>query len=151
MPDVVTPEVRSRMMAGIRGKNTKPEMFLRSRIHAAGLRFRIHDRSLPGNPDMVFKGKNAVLFFHGCFWHGHDCTLFKWPGTRPEFWRLKIERNRQNDIRAMKALNEAGWRHGVVWECALRGPGRLNDGLVISKCISWLNSKRKTFELRGKT
>jgi DNA mismatch endonuclease, patch repair protein len=150
MPDIVSPEVRSRMMAGIRGKNTKPEMFLRSRLHALGLRFRIHDRSLPGKPDLVFKGRNAVLFFHGCFWHGHDCSLFKIPSTRPEFWEKKINRNRELDTLAKDALTKLGWRHGVVWECSLRGPVKLPADLVISRCQKWLNSGRRTLEIRGK-
>jgi DNA mismatch endonuclease (patch repair protein) len=149
MADVVPPEVRSRMMAGIRGKDTKPEMFLRSRLHAGGFRFRLHDRSLPGTPDMIFRKHQAVLFFHGCFWHGHNCALFKWPSTRAEFWRQKIERNRTNDATAMLKLLDGGWRYGAVWECALRGPGRLPDEAVMKRCADWLVSSRKRIEIRG--
>jgi DNA mismatch endonuclease, patch repair protein len=149
MTDVVSPQIRSRMMAGIRGFNTKPELFLRSGLHARGLRFRIHDRRLPGRPDLVFKKRNAALFAHGCFWHGHDCSLFKWPRTRPEWWAEKITRNRTNDAQAEARLASAGWRVGVVWECSLRGPGRLPAGQVLGKCEKWLKSKKPRLEIRG--
>lgn len=151
MPDIVTPEVRSRMMAGIRGKDTKPELILRRGLHAAGFRFRLHDRTLPGKPDIVFPKYNAVLFAHGCFWHGHDCHLFKWPSTRPDFWRTKIYRNREVDKLVSAALREAGWRQGIVWECALKGKTRLPIEDVLTGCASWLQSDVTFFETRGHT
>src|SRR3546814_10547828 len=95
MADVVSIDVRSRMMSGIRSTNTKPEMILRRGLHAAGFRFRLHDRRLPGKPDLVFPRYSAVLFAHGCFWHGHNCHLFRLPATRTDFWAAKIDRNRQ--------------------------------------------------------
>ncbi|WP_079591706.1 very short patch repair endonuclease [Bosea thiooxidans] len=149
MPDIVTPEVRSRMMAGIRGKNTKPELMLRRGLHAAGFRFRLHDRALPGKPDIVFPRYRAALFAHGCFWHGHDCHLFKWPSSRPDFWLAKIQRNREVDALALAALQEAGWRQGIVWECALKGKARLPIETVIAECASWLQSDVPFFEIRG--
>lgn len=149
MPDIVTPEVRSRMMAGIRGTNTKPELILRRGLHAKGFRFRLHDRKLPGRPDLVFPRYNAVIFAHGCFWHGHDCHLFKWPSTRPEFWQEKIDRNRTVDARSEIALAEAGWRQAIVWECALKGRARLPLEDVISACAQWLRSDRQRIEIRG--
>jgi DNA mismatch endonuclease (patch repair protein) len=149
MTDVVTPEVRSRMMAGIRGFNTKPELFLRKNLHRRGFRFRLHDRKLPGCPDMVLKSRRAVIFAHGCFWHRHDCSLFKWPASRAEFWRQKLNRNRQNDECAERGLADDRWRVGVVWECALRGPGRLAPETVLDRCERWLRSDRKRFEIRG--
>src|SRR5690349_4259655 len=109
------------MMSGIRGKNTRPELILRSGLHRRGFRFRLHPADLPGKPDLVFPKHQAVLFAHGCFWHGHDCHLFKWPRTREEFWRTKIEQNRKVDERAQTRLGQAGWRQAVVWECALKG------------------------------
>jgi len=148
MADIVTPEVRSRMMAGIRGKNTRPELLLRRGLHAAGFRFRLHDRTLPGKPDIVFPRYQAVLFAHGCFWHGHDCHLFKWPSSRPDFWRAKIHRNREVDALALVALQEAGWRQGIVWECALKGKTRLPIDTVLAKCASWLRSDIPFFEIR---
>lgn len=149
MPDIVSPEVRSRMMASIRGTNTKPELLLRSGLHRAGFRFRLHDRALPGCPDMVFPKHRAVIFAHGCFWHGHDCHLFKWPSTRPEFWRVKIAHNREIDARALRGLAEKGWRCGVVWECALKGRMRIPVEDVIKRCADWLKGYDATLELRG--
>jgi len=151
MVDIVTSEVRSRMMAGIRGKDTKPELALRRGLHALGFRYRLHDRSLPGKPDLVFPRWQAVLFAHGCFWHGHDCHLFKMPSTRAEFWHTKIARNREVDAVAGASLEKAGWRVGIVWECALKGRSRLPPETVIEQCASWLRSDLNYFELRGLT
>jgi len=149
MVDIVTAEVRSRMMSGIRGSNTKPELLLRKGLHALGFRFRLHDRSLPGKPDIVLPRYKAVIFAHGCFWHGHDCHLFKWPSTRPEFWQAKIARNRAVDERTEAALSEAGWRQAIVWECALKGKTRLPLEEVLLACAEWLKSDRPRLEIRG--
>lgn len=149
MVDIVPAEVRSRMMSGIRGTNTKPELQLRKGLHALGFRFRLHDRSLPGKPDIVLPRYKAVIFAHGCFWHGHDCHLFKWPSTRPEFWQAKIARNRAVDERTEAALTEAGWRQAIVWECALKGKTRLPLEEVILSCAEWLKSDRPRLEIRG--
>jgi len=149
VPDVVSPEVRSRMMAGIRGTNTKPELTLRRGLHAAGFRFRLHDRTLPGKPDMVFPRYRAVLFAHGCFWHGHDCHLFRLPSTRVDFWSAKIIRNREVDRNAVEALLRLGWRVGVVWECSLKGRTRLDLADVIGHCADWLRSEAQTLDIRG--
>ncbi|RVN54219.1 very short patch repair endonuclease [Sinorhizobium meliloti] len=149
MVDIVTAEIRSRMMSGIRGSNTKPELLLRKGLHALGFRFRLHDRSLPGKPDIVLPRYKAVIFAHGCFWHGHDCHLFKWPSTRPEFWQTKIARNRAVDERTDAALAEAGWRQAIVWECALKGKTRLPLEEVILACAEWLKSERPRLEIRG--
>ncbi|MEO9963536.1 MAG: very short patch repair endonuclease [Nisaea sp.] len=146
MVDVAT---RSRMMAGIRGKDTKPEMILRRGLHARGLRYRLHDGRLPGRPDMVFPAKRAVLFAHGCFWHGHDCPLFRPPSTRPEFWAAKIGRNREVDAQSTAALADAFWRVGVVWECALKGPGRLPLDLLLDACAEWVVGEEPILEIRG--
>lgn len=149
MADIVTAEVRSRMMSGIRGTNTKPELLLRKGLHAMGFRFRLHERSLPGKPDIVLPRYKAVIFAHGCFWHGHDCHLFKWPSTRPEFWQAKIARNRAVDERTDAALEGAGWRQAIVWECALKGKTRLPLEDVIQSCAEWLRSDRPRLEIRG--
>lgn len=149
MPDVVTPEVRSRMMAGIRSKDTRPELVLRKGLHAAGFRYRLHDKRLPGKPDMVFPRYGAVLFAHGCFWHGHDCHLFRMPGSRQEFWQAKIARNREVDARTEGQLATAGWRQGVVWECALKGKARRPVADIIALCAAWLRSDAPALELRG--
>lgn len=132
-------------MSGIRGKNTKPELLLRKLLHARGFRFRLH-AALPGKPDLVFPRRNAVIFVHGCFWHRHECHIFKWPGTRQEFWRDKLNGNANRDQRNVAKLLEEGWRVGIVWECALRdrtGIGKLSD-----KCSEWLKSDSKRLEIR---
>lgn len=147
--DVVSPAVRSRMMAGIRGKNTKPELMLRSELHRRGFRFRLHRRDLPGSPDLVFPKRGAVIFVNGCFWHGHDCHLFRLPKSRTEFWREKIAANVARDRRQMDALRAAGWRVSVVWECALKGRTRLPLERVIDQCAAWLDSSEPEVEIHG--
>jgi len=149
MPDIVTPETRSRMMSGIRGTNTKPELVLRKGLHAMGFRFRLHDRALPGKPDLVFSGRRAVLFAHGCFWHGHDCHLFKWPSSREDFWLAKIRRNQASDATSVEQLEAAGWRVGIVWECALKGRTRLPLEAVLAQCADWLRSGGGRLVVRG--
>ena len=150
MADVVSAAVRSRMMAGIRSTNTKPELILRKGLHAQGFRFRLHDTALPGKPDIVFPRYRAVIFAHGCFWHGHDCHLFKWPSTRSEFWQQKIGRNREVDARSEAALADAGWRRAIVWECALKGRTKLPLEEVIASCAEWLLSDERVLEIRGR-
>jgi DNA mismatch endonuclease (patch repair protein) len=148
MVDIVDAATRSRMMSGIRGRNTKPELLIRSLLHRRGFRFRLDARDLPGRPDIVLPRYGAVIFVHGCFWHGHDCPLFKWPQTRPDFWREKIGRNRANDEKSRAALLAAGWRVGVVWECALRGANRDLDG-VLQRLVDWLHSDLSELDERG--
>ena len=99
MTDVVNKQTRSRMMSGIKSKNTKPELIIRKALFKKGFRFKLHDKSLPGKPDLVLPKYDAVIFIHGCFWHQHNCHLFKWPSTRPEFWETKIHRNVEVDKR----------------------------------------------------
>ena len=149
MPDVVSPAVRSRMMAGIQGKNTRPELLLRRALHRKGFRYRIHVSGLPGKPDMVFPGKKAVILIHGCFWHGHDCHLFKWPSSRIEFWRTKIGQNKERDKRAVEQLTEAGWRILTVWECALKGRERRAQDTLIDTVEQWLTTESENIEIKG--
>ena len=150
MPDIVSPETRSRMMASIRGKDTKPELFVRKALHARGFRYRLHDRRLPGKPDLTFPKYRAVILVNGCFWHGHDCHLFKWPSTRQEFWRRKITRNRQRDEEARQALEKQGWRVGVIHECALKGKKRLDPDRIIDTTEKWLRSGQESLGIEGK-
>lgn len=120
MADVVSPEVRSRMMAAIGRKNTNPEMVVRKALHAAGFRFRLDVRTLPGSPDIVLPRWRTAIFVHGCFWHRHPgCARATTPATRPEFWQGKFDKNVERDARAQQALHETGWKVAVVWECAL--------------------------------
>lgn len=149
MADIVSPSVRSRMMASIRGKDTKPEMAVRRGLHKLGFRFRLHRRCLPGKPDLVFARHQAVIFVHGCFWHGHGCPLFKWPASRREFWREKIVANQGRDQNSSGHLVAMGWRVCVVWECALKGPCRLPLEVVLETCADWLRSNYLETEIRG--
>src|SRR3546814_16731311 len=111
-------------MAAIKGSHTKPELLIRESLHAAGLRYRLHVKDLPGKPDVVFPRNRAVVFVNVCFWHRHDCHLFKWPATRQDFWRARIGRNGANDETAIGILTEAGWRVDTVWEGAPNGRTR---------------------------
>jgi DNA mismatch endonuclease, patch repair protein len=147
--DVLTPEQRRHNMSRIRGKDTKPEILLRHGLHGAGLRFRLHARELPGRPDIIFPRFRAVVLVHGCFWHGHDCPLFKLPATRPNFWAAKIAHNRARDLTMQTALEEADWRVLTVWECALKGPGRQPFSEVITKCSSFIRGADQRAEIVG--
>ena len=149
MADVHDPATRSRNMAAIRGADTKPEMMIRRGLHARGFRFRLHDRKLPGRPDLIFPKYRAVLFVHGCFWHGHDCHLFKWPGTREEFWRAKISANVARDKTNLEAVQRAGLRIGIVWECALKGRQRRPSEDVLNTVSCWLMCGTGDLEMEG--
>ena len=140
MTDVVSSATRSRMMSGIRSKNTRQEVRLREALHAAGFRYRLHRRDLPGTPDITFPRYRAVVFVHGCFWHGHDCHLFKWPSTRPEFWKDKIGRNKLRDGEVRAALSKSGWRWLVIWECAIRGRHRLEFDHLVQQVMVWIKT-----------
>ena len=137
------------MMAGIRGRDTKPEMAIRSALHRRGFRYRLYRKDLPGRPDMVFPRYCAVIFVHGCFWHGHECHLFRWPGTRKEFWREKIVANRERDRAQKASLLAMGWRVAAIRECALKGRSSLPFDMVLDRCASWLESQADTLELTG--
>ena len=137
------------MMSGIRGKDTKPELVIRRGLHGLGFRYRLHDGTLPGRPDLVLPRWRAVVQIHGCFWHGHDCPLFRWPQTRQEFWRAKISRNVARDCEVNGALDRAGWRVLTVWECALKGPGRIGADATVTRAAAWLGSDARAREIRG--
>lgn len=138
--DVLTAAQRSFNMSRIRGRDTAPELLIRRALHARGFRYRLHGRKLPGRPDLVFPKYRAVIFVHGCFWHGHDCHLFRWPSTRREFWEGKISRNQERDCSAAHALRESGWRVLFIWECALKGTSRLAPEDIAGRCIEFLGS-----------
>ncbi|MEM5470776.1 very short patch repair endonuclease [Hoeflea sp. AS60] len=137
-------------MAAVKGKNTLPEIFLRQHLHKAGFRYRLHAKGLPGKPDLVFPKRKAVLFIHGCFWHGHGCHRFSWPKTREEFWRKKITGNMERDLRQQNMLRSLGWRVGIVWSCALQGKAKLSPKVIIDECAKWLNGPDETFVLQGR-
>ena len=139
MVDVLTPEQRRHNMQSVRQRDTKPEMLIRRGLHTRGFRYRLHQKTLPGRPDLVFPKLHAVVFVNGCFWHGHDCPLFKLPTTRQEFWQKKIEGNRIRDAKAIKSLQQSGWRVLIVWECSLRGRWRRAFADVINDIEVQLN------------
>lgn len=121
--DTLTPDGRSERMSRVRGANTKPELLVRRLVHGLGYRYRLHDRRLLGRPDLVFPGRRAVIFVHGCFWHRHPdpaCKLARIPKTRTEFWVAKLEGNRSRDRETEHRLSESGWRVLTLWECQLR-------------------------------
>lgn len=149
MADVVSKAKRSEMMAGIKGKNTKPEIVIRKALHRQGFRYKLHDKTLPGKPDLVFPKYKAAIEVNGCFWHLHGCHLFKWPGSKKEFWKEKLTKNKQRDERNREALEAEGWRLLVVWECALKGKARLPLETVIEECISFLTGSQKHHEIKG--
>lgn len=121
MADIVDQKTRSRMMSGIGGKDTRPELILRRALHSRGYRYRLHDRKLPGSPDIVMRGRKTAIFVHGCFWHRHEnCRYAPTPSTRTEFWAQKFERNVARDAETVAALHEMGWRVAKVWECELK-------------------------------
>lgn len=143
MTDIVDKATRSRMMANIRGKNTKPEVLLRRCLHANGIRFRLHAK-LPGTPDLAFRRFGAVCFVHGCFWHQHPgCTDATKPATRTEFWQAKFSANIERDRLAKQRLLDAGWRVAIVWECALIR-NRLAD--TVASLGEWLHGNQLEYE-----
>ena len=138
MADIVSQEKRSEMMSGIRGKDTRPELFVRRGLFGRGFRFRVHVSTLPGRPDVVLPKHRVVIFVNGCFWHGHGCSLFRWPSSRAGFWHKKIGENRKHDSESLRALRLQGWRTLVVWECAMKGKGRWPADKLIEAMEKWI-------------
>lgn len=144
----MTTAQRSAAMAGIKGANTQPELWARKALWRAGFRYRLHQKSLPGRPDIVLTKWRAVIFVHGCFWHYHaGCRLFKLPGTRTEFWSQKLATNAQRDQRQIIALIESGWRVLIVWECAIRFNGSRSE----TEIISWIRDGKLNMEFGAKS
>ncbi len=149
VPDIVDSTTRSRMMSRIRSTNTKPELVIRKALHRLGFRYRLHSPRITGRPDIVLPAHHAAVFIHGCFWHGHDCSFYRQPKTRPEFWATKIGANRTRDRKVGTLLKDAGWRRLVIWECALRGqPQDVIDG-VVNRAATWIRSGKGDAEIRG--
>jgi len=145
MPDTVTPETRSRIMAAIRGADTRPELRLRRALHRMGFRYRLHDRRLPGTPDLVLPRRRAVVLVHGCFWHRHPgCRYATVPATREDFWTGKFAATVARDARTLAALRGAGWRVAVVWECALKGAAA---DATVDAVAAWLRGTGEALEL----
>ena len=136
-------------MGRIRGRDTNPEMLVRRALYARGLRYRLHDRALPGHPDLVFTRRRAVLFVNGCFWHAHDCELFRLPGTRTDFWAEKLAGNRARDIMVLENLRKQGWRTLTIWECSFRGRLKSEVDDVAEEIVVWLRSDLPAGDIRG--
>lgn len=148
MADVMTPEQRSRCMAAVKGKDTKPEMIVRKYLFSRGLRFRVQVRKLPGTPDIVLPKYNTAIFVNGCFWHRHErCKYFRLPKSNVEFWKEKIERNIERDKESMQALFDLGWKVVRVWECELRNKANREETLnKIYTSITSPNGSGYSFE-----
>lgn len=118
--DIFDPQKRSQIMSRVRGMNTKPELRVRSYLHKAGLRYVLHDKRLPGRPDLSFPTRKVAVFVHGCFWHGHEgCKRATVPSTRADFWRAKLRANKERDMRNLEALEGLGWKVLIVWQCSI--------------------------------
>lgn len=148
--DTVDRKTRSRIMASVGQRDTGPEMCLRRILHRHGLRYRLHDRSLPGSPDLVFPRFQSVVFVHGCFWHVHEgCKFATRPSSRKEFWKEKFDANQKRDRRNYDALAASGWRVLVVWECAIKGR-KENELDKLGKTVArWLKSDEGYGEIGG--
>lgn len=149
MIDVVDRITRSRMMAGIQGKDTKPELDLRRALHRLGLRYRLHVTGLPGRPDIVLPRYHAAILVHGCFWHRHaHCTFCTTPASNKEFWKLKFGETVKRDKRNLEALLKLGWKVAVVWECSVKAEGA---EAVAGRTVAWLQSGRSFKEISSRS
>ncbi|MCT2539978.1 very short patch repair endonuclease [Sedimentimonas flavescens] len=146
MTDIVDQQTRSRMMAGIRGKDTKPELALRRALHVRGFRFRLHSNKVYGRPDLVLPKHHAAVFVNGCFWHRHQgCRYTTTPSTRQDFWQAKFKANVARDEAVSGKLLEDGWRIATVWECALRKPDQVNS--TADLLTAWLRSNELQLQI----
>jgi len=145
--DTVTAAVRSKIMASVGQKNTGPEVLLRTALHRLGLRYRLHDRSMPGSPDLVFPRFKAVVFVHGCYWHSHGCYRSTVPKTRKRFWTAKFSTNKTRDSKKKAELLRRGWRVLTVWECTLSGKTAKPIGFLAKRVEAWLNSTKRMGEI----
>lgn len=148
MTDRVDSATRSRMMAAVKSRDTKPELLIRSILHQKGFRFRLHVKDLPGKPDIVLPKYRSVILINGCFWHGHEnCRFFKIPSTRTEFWEEKIHKNKINDSKAIAKLLAENWRVCVIWQCKIR-ESKKNLTELADIISSFITGKEKFLELR---
>ena len=150
MVDIVDKETRSRMMAAIRGNNTKPEMALRKALHARGFRYRLHGKGINGKPDLVLRKFNIVIFVHGCFWHQHSgCRYSSIPSSNRDFWLNKLNSNVAREQAVVKELLESGWRIATVWECSLKTQNDVD--ISVEKLAEWLKSSNSVLEIPSST
>ncbi|MFQ7135102.1 MAG: very short patch repair endonuclease [Oscillospiraceae bacterium] len=143
MPDIFAPEKRHEIMQNVKTKNTAPEIKLRSLLHKNGFRFRVNRKDLPGKPDIVLPKYRAVIFVHGCFWHGHDCPRGQRPQTNADFWNQKIDRNVIRDKSDVSLLESLGWRVLIVWECEIK---KKNEAVLLSRVKEFLLHSTNTIQ-----
>lgn len=141
--DIVDKKTRTRMMASVKNKNTSPELHIRKALFARGIRYRLHDRKLPGAPDIVFPKYKAVIFIHGCFWHNHNCKYGRLPATNRSFWELKLRGNAERDQQIVAKLNALGWRTRVIWLCSLKNKQTFVSDKDVEEIINWLTEPRR--------
>jgi DNA mismatch endonuclease, patch repair protein len=140
MTDRVSQKRRSEIMSLVKSKDTKPETAIRQRLYRLGYRYRANRKDLPGKPDLVFSRLRKVVFVHGCFWHGHDnCSYGRLPKSNLDYWRPKLERNKERDAENIQCLLEMGWEVAVVWQCELK-----DIDAVVAKLVDFLDSKEST-------
>ena len=149
MTDRHSPSARSKNMAAVKGKNTSPELKIRKLLHSYGYRFTLNNKHLPGNPDIVMKKHNTVVFIHGCFWHLHNCYKSTLPKTNSSFWKQKLEANKLRDQENIEKLEALGWRIVVIWECALKGKLKVSDDEVINRVSAWLKTSKPLLDIAG--
>ena len=142
MTDVHTKEIRSKNMAAIKGKNTKPELKIAQALRKRKIKFQTHVKDLPGKPDFVLPEYGAIIFFHSCFWHQHHCHLFHWPSSRPEFWKTKLDRNVIVDRRNERQLKKQGWWILKIWECALKGKRKIDFDVLMDRVEHWIRYEK---------
>ena len=147
--DIVDKRKRSEIMSKIRSKNTRPELIVRKGLFALGHRYSLYSKKLPGKPDLVLRKYNAVIFVHGCFWHGHSCNFYSFPKSRVNFWRAKIDRNKERDINVVKELVSLGWRVGIIWECAVNRKKKDILNKLFHDLSLWLKSDGAMIEVIG--
>lgn len=143
MPDIFAPEKRHEIMQNVKTKNTAPEIKLRSLLHKNGFHFRVNRKDLPGKPDIVLPKYRAVIFVHGCFWHGHDCPRGQRPQTNADFWNQKIDRNVIRDKSDVSLLESLGWRVLIVWECEIK---KKNEAVLLSRVKEFLLHSTNTIQ-----
>ena len=138
-------------MSRNKNKDTALEILIRKAIHAKGFRYKLHDKKLPGKPDLVFPKYKAVIFINGCFWHGHGCSLFKWPATNEDFWKKKISGNQKRDLSNIQKLKSSGWKVLTVWECSTRGVHKIGLDASVEQISDWLQAGTSTLEITEKS
>lgn len=150
MTDTVDSATRSRIMAAIPSKNTKPELLVRRELFRRGFRYTLHKKGMPGSPDLLFRKYHAVIFVNGCFWHGHGCGTVKLPASNSAFWKQKIIRNRKRDDRSIAKLLDSGWRVMTVWECAFNRRHGWDISVIGQQLTDWLQSKKIQASIHAK-